>query len=166
MNTLFLEKCYINLLTIPRAQHSYLTFRSGHHHTYTHLSRTHAWIHHCHRPSHRCRRRTRSLMTQPALSRRVGVIYAALDEAVSFVSLTSPVSLSERLSARVAPCYPATPQQALTQLRRVTPASGAASVVAYAAGQVTFAGPLSPTQPPDVDNLSTCRHPGCLHFLR
>ena len=42
-------------------------------------------------------------MTQPALSRRVGVIYAALDEAVSFVSLTSPVSLSERLSARVAP---------------------------------------------------------------
>ena len=33
----------------------------------------------------------------------VGVIYAALDEAVSFVSLTSPVSLSERLSARVAP---------------------------------------------------------------
>ena len=40
MNTLFLEKCCINLLTIPRAQHSYLTFRSGHHHTYTHLSRT------------------------------------------------------------------------------------------------------------------------------
>ena len=58
------------------------------------------------------------------------MIYAALDEAVSFVSLTSPVSLSERLSARVAPCYPATPQQALTQLERVT---HAASEVAYAA---------------------------------
>lgn len=37
------------------------------------------------------------------LEQGVGVIYAALDEAVSFVSLTSPVSLSERLSARVAP---------------------------------------------------------------
>ena len=91
------------------------------------------------------------------------MIYAALDEAVSFVSLTSPVSLSERLSARVAPCYPATPQQALTQLERVT---HAASEVAYAAGQVTYAGLVLATQPPDVDNLSTCRHPGCLHFLR
>ena len=100
---MFLEKCHIKSHTISPSSHSYLTFRSGPYHTYTHLSRTHAWIHLCHRPSHSCRRRNRSLMTQPALSRRVGVIYAALDEAVSFVSLTSPVSLSERLSARAAP---------------------------------------------------------------
>ncbi len=75
------------------------------------------------------------------------MIYAALDEAVSFVS----------------PSASAAAQQSATQLERVT---HAASEVAYAAGQVTYAGLVLATQPPDVDNLSTCRHPRCLHFQR
>ena len=72
------------------------------------------------------------------------MIYAALDEAVSFAP-------------------PLAQQQVATQLERVT---HAASEVAYAAGQVTYAGLVLVTQPPDVDNLSTCRHPRCLHFQR
>ena len=75
------------------------------------------------------------------------MIYAALDEAVSFAPTSTATWVGE----------------APTQLERVT---HAASEVAYAAGQVTYAGLVLPTQPPDVDNLSTCRHPRCLHFLR
>ena len=92
------------------------------------------------------------------------MIYAALDEAVSFAPLSMPLSRSLSHDRHTAtPVTSTAPQQALTQLERVT---HAASEVAYAAGQVTYAGLVLVTQPPDVDNLSTCRHPRCLHFLR
>ena len=114
------------------SSHSYLTFRSGHHHTYTHLSRTHAWIHLCHRPSLRCRRRNRSLMTQPALSRRVGVIYAALDEAVSFVPISIPLSCS--LSHDRHPATQLTPSPLSRRSRSLGESPTQRPDVAYAAG--------------------------------
>lgn len=118
MNTLFIEKCYIKLLTIPRA-HTRTSRFARVIITHTHISLE---------PTH-------------------GFTFVTDRPAVSTVSF-APTSA---------------PQQVPTQLERVT---HAASEVAYAAGQVTYAGLVLVTQPPDVDNLSTCRHPGCLHFLR